>query len=386
MDYRFKADEEAFRQEVKDFIRKELPPSIYKSSDAYTEENFEASMAFRRKLGTKGWIGIGWPKEYGGLGASVIKQMLFHEEMIYHNAPLDPQAYQVGPAIIHAGSEELKKRFLGATARQEIIWCQGFSEPNAGSDLASLQTRAVRDGDWYVINGDKIWTSYAHRATWIHLLARTNPEVPKHKGISYFVLEMKTPGITVKPLINMAGDHDFNQVYFDNVRVPASQMIGEENQGWYIATVTLDNERSGIRDVAKARRQLDELTEALHDTSLRGIRHDDVTRHKVAELAIEVQTSQMLSYRVGWMQSVGQRPTREASMAKLFATELQQRIARVAMETTGLYGQLLSKSKYAIMHGLFPYHAVRSIPSTIAAGSSEVNRNIVAQRGLGLPR
>ena len=194
MDYSFAPEHDAFRGEVCEFIQRELPPRIAAGEDAYSDENFDDAMTFRRRLGAKRWIGIGWPTEYGGLGATPMMQAIFHEEMIYLNAPLDPQAYQVGPAIIDFGGEDLKKKFLSATANQEILWCQGFSEPNAGSDLASLQTAATADGDDYVINGQKIWTSQAHRADYIHILTRTDPDAPKHKGISYFLLDMKTPG------------------------------------------------------------------------------------------------------------------------------------------------------------------------------------------------
>ena len=386
MEFRFTAEEEAFRREVREFIAKEIPPAILAGADAYDDKNFDSAMEFRRKLGKRKWIGIGWPKEYGGLGATIMMQMLFHEEMVYNHAPLDGQAYQVGPAIFAHGSEDLKRRFLGATARQEIVWCQGFSEPNAGSDLASLQTRAVRDGDWYVVNGQKIWTTMAHRADWVHLLARTDPNAPKHKGISYFVIDMKTPGVTVKPLINMTGAHEFNQTFYDNVRVPKENMIGEENQGWYVASLTLDNERSGIRDVSNARRQMDDVLALYRDASIRGTRRDVAIRHKPAELAIEGQTSRMLSYRVAWMQHTGKRANMEASIAKLFASELQQRIGRVGIELAGLRGQLLHGDPRAPMAGMIPYKSMRTIPSTIAAGTSEVNRNIIASRGLGMPR
>ena len=387
MDFRFTPEQEAFRQEVRDFIIKELPPRLAVGEEPYSDENFEATMAFRRKLGQKKYIGIGWPKEYGGLGASIMMQMIFHEEMLYRHAPLDPQAYQVGPALIFNGSDYLKKKFLAATANQDIVWCVGFSEPNSGSDLASLQTQAVEDGDDFVINGQKIWTSNAHRADYIHMLTRTDPNVPKHRGISYFVLDMKTPGVTIQPIIDMANGHHVNQVFFDNVRVPKENMIGEKNMGWYVATTTLDNERTGIRDVTGARRRLDDILRALLERKgVSGIHLDPVAIHKLADLRVQVETSKMLSYRVGWMQDRGLQPNKEASMAKVFGTELQQRIARVSMELLGLYSQLMPGSKYAVLNGTFGSGYMRTIPGTIAGGTSEVNRNIIATRGLGLPR
>ncbi len=387
MDYRFAQEHDAFRSEVVAFIEAELPSRIAAGADAYSDENFDDAIAFRKKLGQKRWIGIGWPTEYGGLGATPMMQAIFHEEMIYRNAPLDPQAYQVGPAIIDFGSEDLKQKFLSATANQEILWCQGFSEPDAGSDLASLQTAAVADGDDYVINGQKIWTSQAHRADYIHILTRTDPNAPKHKGISYFLLDMKTPGIKISPLISIDDVHHFNQVYFDNVRVPKGNMIGQENQGWYVAMTTLNNERSGIRDVSRARRALDQVVQALRETTaLAEVRCDPVVRHKLAELAIEVSTSRNLSYHVAWMQDNGIQPDKEASMAKLFASELDQRITKAGLEILGLYGQSMPGDRYAPVHGSIPLESLRNVSGTIAAGSSEVNRNIIATRGLGLPR
>ncbi len=387
MEFTFTPEEETWRKNVQDFIVRELPPRIEAGENPYTDENWPAAMDFRKKIGRNGWVGIGWPKEYGGMGASVIMQMIFNEEMHYHNAPLDPQAYQVGPAIITHGSDDLKKRFLSATANQEIVWCQGFSEPNAGSDLASLQTRAVADGDDFLITGSKIWTSYAHRADYIHILTRTDPDAPKHRGITYFILDMHSPGITISPLVNMTDNHDFNQVYFDNVRVPRENMLGEENRGWYVATTTLDNERSGIPRVATARRRIDDLLAFLRNGgSGPGIRHDPIIKSQVAELAIELALARNLAYRVGWLQSAGERFDMPASISKNFSSELQQRIAQTVMRLSGLYGQLRAASPRAVMRGQFPEQYIDTIARTIAAGSSEINRNIIATRGLGLPR
>ncbi|MCH8189981.1 MAG: acyl-CoA dehydrogenase family protein [Chloroflexi bacterium] len=387
MDFSFTVEEDAFRQEVTDFIDAELPPELKAGGDPFSDEHFEATMTFRRKMGAKKWIGIGWPTEYGGLGATPIMQMIFHEEMVYRQAPLDPQAYQVGPAIISHGSEYLKKKFLAGTANQEIFWCQGFSEPNAGSDLASVQTRATADGDDYVVSGQKIWTSMAHVADWIHILTRTDPDAPKHRGISYFVMDMKSPGITIRPLVDMLGHHHFNEVFFDNVRVPKANMIGEENRGWYVATTTLDNERSGIRDVAEARRAFDNIVETMREMrGVAGIRRDPIAIHALADLRVMLEVSKMLSYRVGWMQDAGLHPNMEASSAKLFATELTGRIVKVGMEVAGLFAQVEDGSSRAPLRGVLPAQYLTQVSRTIAAGSSEIQRNIIATRGLGLPR
>jgi alkylation response protein AidB-like acyl-CoA dehydrogenase len=260
-----------------------------------------------------------------------------------------------------------------------VYWCQGFSEPGSGSDLASLQTRAVADGDDFVINGQKIWTSGAHRADKMMLLARTDNDVPKHKGISCFVLDMKAPGVSVRPLTNMAEMHSFNEVFFDNVRVPRRDMIGEINRGWYVATTTLDFERSGIISAVSLEELLKEIA-----VGTRSLRHDG--RHELADRFIEVRIAIMLSYRIASMQSRGLIPNMEASIMKLYSSELAQRIARTASRLGGLYGQLGPESAYAPMDGRIE-RMYRILPgSTLAGGTSEIQRNIIAQRGLGMPR
>ncbi|MCH7552922.1 MAG: acyl-CoA dehydrogenase family protein, partial [Chloroflexi bacterium] len=221
MDFFFSEEEEAFRKEVREFIQKETPRELTEAGghSIFSSSLAPVVMALRQKLAKKNWIAISWPQEYGGMGQPLIKQAILKEELAYWRCPaMDPQAYQLGPAIIMHGNEEQKKRYLGGIARAEDVWCQGFSEPDAGSDLASLQTRAVADGDEFVINGQKIWTSGAHLADYIHLLARTDPEAPKHRGISYFLFSMNRPGITVKPIQEATGGEGFNEVYFDNVR------------------------------------------------------------------------------------------------------------------------------------------------------------------------
>ena len=386
MRFIFSSEQEAWRQEVISFIEEELDVRLQAGADAFGS-CYEAAIEFRKKLGQKKWIGIGWPKEYGGIGASAVMQCIFHDEMIYHHAPLDAQAYHLGPVLIKYGSEYLKKKFIAGTASQEITWCQGFSEPNAGSDLANLGTYAIASGDDYVINGSKIWTSMAHKADWIHILVRTDTNAPKHKGISYFIVDMKHPGITIAPLVDMSNDHHFNQVFFENVRVPKINMIGEKNMGWYVATTTLDHERSGIQYIARSRRILDDILKTMHSLeAVRGIRRDAIAIHKVADMRIQLSVSRKLSYRVAWLQDQGFEHNREASIAKVFATELLQRVGRVGIEITGFYGHLLADDRRAPNSGLIPYISLRSVSGTIAAGTSEINRNIIATRGLGLPK
>jgi alkylation response protein AidB-like acyl-CoA dehydrogenase len=264
------------------------------------------------------------------------------------------------------------------------MWCQGFSEPGSGSDLASLQTRATKDGDDFVINGQKIWTSNAHHADWIFLLARTDPDAPKHRGISFFLLDMKSPGISIRPLINLAGQHGFNETFFDNVRVPKENLVGEENRGWYIAATTLDFERSGINRIAAATRTLNAIVDHVRATPALRARAD--VRHRLAELALEFDLGRMLAYRVAWMQSRKLVPNYEASMSKLFGSEMQQRLANFCVNTLGLGGQLLPEDRRTPLEGRAGLYYQTSLSLTIAAGTSEVQKNIIATRGLGLPR
>src|SRR5579884_1234437 len=250
MNFRFTPSQEAFRQELRDFLREELP----KVKDTPEGEMFGAfSQPFSKKLAERGWIGLAWPKEYGGQELGHIERTIFTEEMVLHEAPT---AYhfiaerQMGPSLIRHGTEEQKRFFLPRIASADVSYSIAMSEPGAGSDLANVQTRAVRDGDEYVVNGQKIWTSNAHLADWMWLVCRTDPNAPKHRGISILLVDMKSPGISVRPLINMAGTHGFNEVFFDSVRVPRKNLVGEENRGWYVVAENLDYERSGIERVA----------------------------------------------------------------------------------------------------------------------------------------
>ena len=231
--------------------------------DPDDDAQFAFAHAFTKKLGRKNWLAVSWPHEYGGLDWPFWKQFIFNEELAHFDAPVVGRNATrfLGPTVMRYGTEEQKKQHLPGILSGETVWCQGYSEPNAGSDLGSLQTRAVQDGDEFVINGQKIWTSMAHHSQWIFMLARTDPEAPKHRGISYFLVHMHTPGITVKPLIDMSNGHHFNEVYFENVRVPRSGLLGELNRGWYMATTTLSYERSGIEGPAAAARYVRLLTQ-----------------------------------------------------------------------------------------------------------------------------
>ncbi len=392
MDFHDNPEEAAFRTEVRDFIENELPASA-KDSELFERGMyrgaFERLKDVRQKLASRGWIAPAWPKEYGGAGLSVMQQFIMNEEFAENRVPPvgGMGVSMVGPTLIVHGNEQQKKEHLGRILSGEVQWCQGFSEPGSGSDLASLQTRAVRDGDDFVINGQKIWTSGAQYAHWMFMMARTDPDAPKHKGISYFLVDMKSPGVSVRPLTNLASQDMFNEVFFEDVRVPAKNLVGELNRGWYIGTTTLDFERSSIGSAVGIRLQLDELVNYAKAHEADGTSRTGYMTSLKTELAdryVEANVSRLMSYRVVTMQAKGMIPNHEASMTKLFASELAQRIARTGVKVLGLYGQLYGDG--APMKGRYESSYMTSLASTIAGGTSEIQRNIIATRGLGLPR
>lgn len=393
MDFRFGPEDEAFRQELRSWLQENVPPDwegVFLEED---EEAWRTGRAFVKKLAAKGWVAPAWPREYGGMEASPAMQLVYNEEMGYHRAPIGSIVQAVGyigPAILFFGAEEQKRQHLPPISAGEVVWCQGFSEPEAGSDLASLTTRAVRDGDDYIINGSKIWTSNAHRADWCILLARTDPAAAKHKGISFFLVDMKEKGITVQPIVNMANVHSFNQVFFEDVRVPSSALLGPENQGWYIAAMTLDLERSSLvaAAISMARRSLDDLIGYCKETKVDGKRLLDnpQVRHKLAELAIEVEVGKYLTYRVVSLHAKREPGSIEAAVCKLYNTELDVRISNAGIEILGLYGQLEKDSKGALFMGRFQKSYLYAIAMLVGGGASEIQKNIIAVRGLGLPR
>jgi len=389
MEFTFSEQEQQLRHEVRAFLEEALPPSDDEfQPDIPGGDDFDSARSFNRKLAERGWIAPAWPKQYGGLDAGIHEQMVFNEEFGYYGAPdTGTRAFGVGmlgPTLILHGSEEQKREYLPGITSGEAIWCQGYSEPGAGSDLASLQTRAVRDGDDYVVNGQKIWTSGGHGANWIFLLARTDPDAPKHKGISFLLMDIRnTPGVTVRPLINMADRHDFNEVFFEDARVPRRNLVGEENRGWYVGMTLLDFERSGIGRTASQRRTLEKLTGWLRNQSLE---KRNRMRAGLANLVIENNVGKYLGYRIGDMQAHGVQPNYEASVVKVFQSELSQRIYNFAVNGIGLCGVLRPEQRYAPLGGEVAENYMLTMPATIYSGSNEIQRNIIATRGLGLPR
>ena len=390
MEFKFSAEDDAFRRELREFVQQCLP-SDWEGGGRWPEEwNWEQTRAMRRDLAQKGWLTMHWPVEYGGQNASPVRSAIYNEELAYLRAPGRDifGVRMLGPTLMIHGSEEQKQTHLPPIAHGEVQWCQGYSEPESGSDLASLSTRAVRDGDDYIINGAKIWTTLAHRADWIMCLARTDPEAPKHRGISFILVDMKTPGVQVSPIINMSGGHEFNQIIFDNVRVPRRNVVGEENRGWYVAVTLLDFERSGIDYSAMSRRLLDEIREYAGETRQNGqtLMQTPWVRNLVADRYIETEVARLMAYNVAYMQGEGLVPNKEASMSKVFGSETLQRTTVAGMEILGMYGALGRDEKWAPLSGRMQEHWMISFSHKIAAGTSEVQRNIIAGRGLGLPR
>ncbi len=391
MDFRFTPEQEAFRQDLRAFLKEELPPDWRWDMLTEDESQFQFGRHFCKRLAQKGWVAPAWPKEYGGMGADLWTQVVYAEEMAYHNAPLSPVTQgvtNVGPTVIAYGTQEQKREHLPGITSAEVTWAQGYSEPNAGSDLANIETRATKDGEGYIINGHKIWTSFANQADWTFVLARTDPSAPKHRGISYFLFPLKLPGIRIKPLVNLAGGIVFNEMFFDNVRVPQSALLGEENRGFYIAMYTLTFERSWVGQPDRCRRLLDDLIAYCKETKVndRPLIKDPLVRRRLAEMAIEIEMGRLLSYQVVSAQSPGADSTRESNVSRVFNGEMAQRLARFGMQLLGLYGQLRPESQWSRLGGRLEAECLTSTGLTIAGGTCEIARNVVAVRGLDLPR
>ena len=388
MNFKFSEREETFREELRTWLNTALANEPGENSNP--DSDWEFNLVMRKKLADKGWLTMAWPEEYGGQSASHMMQVIFAEEMSYRNAPGRDVCgtKMMAPTLMIHGTEEQKQQFLPPVSRGDVQWCQGYSEPESGSDLASFQTRAVEDGDDFIVNGTKVWTSGAHRADHIMVLTRTDPDAPKHRGISFLLCDMNTPGITVNPIINMAGDHSFNMVTFEDDRIPKRNLVGEQNRGWYVGATLLDFERSGVDYSAAAKRTLEELVDFAKSNYKNGVllSNDSITRNRLSDLAIEVEVSKLISYNIAWMQGQGLVPNKEASMGKVLGTELQQHVSETGMHMLGMHGQLEPGSKHVPLQGKIEHMYLTDVSQTIQAGTSEIQRNIIATRGLGLPR
>lgn len=398
MDFRLTEEQEAKKKEFHDFFREEMKsaPQEYLEDGGIeagfnTDEGFAFNLYMRKKLVEKGWLTMAWPKEYGGQEATVTEQLLFSEAFAYHRAT-GIDIWGIGmfaPTLMLHATEEQKKRLLIPIARGEVQYCQGWSEPNAGSDLASLRMTAIRDGDNYIINGQKIWTTGAQRATHMFLLARTDSTQTRSRGLSVFNIIMDTPGIEVRPILYMNGSHIYNEVFFTDVKVPAYERIGAESDGWKLTRDTMNFERSGADAYSSIKRTLEELIEVLKTTKRDGkyLSDDPIIQQRLGKIYAEMEAGKALAYKIAWLQERGDLnfSPAAASESKLHRSELNQQIYNFATDVFGLYGQL-ENSKWALLAGTMANGYQESIGGNIAAGSSEIQRNIIAWVGVGLPR
>jgi alkylation response protein AidB-like acyl-CoA dehydrogenase len=381
---------------VRTWLEANVPAELRGRGFASSRADLEAVRRLRdwqRTLYKAGYVGMDWPTEYGGRGASLVEQVMFYEEMSRAQAPqpLNRSGLSMlGPTLMKHGTAAQKGRHLDRILTAEEIWCQGFSEPNAGSDLANLQTRAVLDGDWYVLNGQKVWTSMAHVSDWGFFLVRTDPAAAKHKGITFLLLDMKSPGITIRPLRQITGEAEFNEVFLENVRVPAANVVGKVNEGWGVAITTLSYERdvlTMIRHIS-LRTALERLIALAKRTKRNGhtAAEEPVIRQKLAGLMVAERCLQLNGYRSLTKILKGGAPGPEGSTSKLFWSQVDQELAEVATEVIGPYSQIAAGSEWAPDEGQWQFYALLARGSGIRAGTSEILRNILGERVLGLPK
>ena len=394
MDYRFSKEDEDFRGQVATFVQKEWNPRQYHMNDVSNAswhlddpEALAASHQFAKKLVDKGWYTMHWPREYGGQDASLQRMMVYREEMAYRGAPTS--GAQSGDAIILHGTPWQKETFLPKIASAEMPIALGLSEPGNGSDLAGVTTRAVRDGDDWVINGQKMWTSTAHDSTWIRMLVRTDTDAPKHRGLSIFYVPLDTPGITIRPIHDMAGRRRWSEEFFEDVRVPSRNVLGEVNRGWYVMAASLTSERVEIGSPASLLREWEGFVDfARRYRAGEGLLLDNpIARHRVADLRVKIAVFREICYQGVWESSQGEDVSRVASISRVLSGELVQELWRGFSSIVGDAAQVMPYTwSAAPMHGFLGVNALMSTGRTFGHGTKEIQRNIVAQRGLGLPR
>ena len=395
MDFEYAPEQQAFRNEFRAWLSKNLPPDLCLDDAAddrvaSDRETFERRRAWQKTMHEAGWVGISWPKEYGGRGATLIERVIWDEEYAAARAPVLPAAMGlnlVGPTIIHWGTDEQKRRYLRPILSGEEVWAQGFSEPGAGSDLAGLRTRAEDQGDYFLINGQKVWTSGAHFAHWIIVLARTDPNAPKHKGISAFLVPLDTKGITVRPLVLLTGHRHFNEVFFEDVVVPKENVLGPLNQGWTVSTTTLMHERhsAGARNPIGQVKSLIAVARRLRGDSATAW-DDPLVRQRLAQLAIDCEAMKYTRMRSLTRQLRGEPPGPEGSILKVFGSELGVRIADAAGEILGMHALVNEGSEEVPDAPRWFNRVLAARQYTISAGTSEIQRNIIGERVLGLPK
>jgi alkylation response protein AidB-like acyl-CoA dehydrogenase len=399
MDFKYCDEAEVFRREFRTWLEANIPPRRHRGDNedigneiTRTDDNdWNFALKWHRKMNAGGWVGVSWPKAYGGRGATLEQMVVYNEEMVRARAPGIVNGLGimlVGPTLIHWGTEEQKQRYVPKILSAEEIWCQGYSEPGAGSDVASLNTRAVEDGDYFIVNGQKVWTSGADRADWCILLVRTDPEAPKHKGISYLLVDMHSPGVTVRPLVQMTGEKGFNEVFFEDVRVPRKNLVGEKNRGWQVAVTTLMFERSSIgamRDMMNLVKNLAALAKKISRNG--GSAWDDSgVRQKIAGFACDAAALRYSNLRQLTRRLKGLPPGPEGSVGKLSASDLNLQMAKFAVELLGPYSQFEHGAPHALDGGSWNYRMLASRAFTIAGGTSEIQHNIIGERVLGLPK
>jgi len=388
MDFEFTPEQEKFRQELKDFLEDELKQGTFQPScDAWIQGY---SPEFTKKVSQKGWIGLTWPEEYGGKGRSHIDRLILTEEMLRYGAPAACHWFadrQIGGGILRYGTEEQKREILPKIIAGEAYVGLGLSEPEAGSDLASLRTRATEDGDDYIVDGQKMWTSCGMFMNYLYMVARTDPDAPKHRGISEFIFPTDLPGVTITPTIDITGSTAWAEVFFDGLRIPGKCLIGEKNRGFYQVVNQLDYERAGLERLMGNYPLFDAIIEFVKETKKNGkpLSGDTLIRQKLAQLQVEFEIGRLLTYKVVMVMEEGRAPNVEASMAKAYSTSFERRLASVTMDILGLYGQLWAESKYAPVLGMCSHSYLASTGYSLQAGTSEVLRNVIATRGLGLP-
>ena len=389
MDLSYTAAEESFRAELRAWLAANPPGPEPDDLDAWVRHG----KGWQRRLHAAGWCGVAWPRAYGGRGATLVEQIIFQEEMARARTPQLINLAgltMAGPVLIAHGTDAQKARHLKSILSADEIWCQGFSEPDAGSDLAALRARAVLDGDDFVVSGQKVWTSWARIADWCMLLVRTDTEAPKHKGITFLLVDMHAPGVSVRPLRQINGAEDFNEVFFDEVRVPRANVVGQVNRGWDIAITTLMHERATLtmsRQLQSAV-ALDDLLAFARTWPSRTApaSRDPLVRQRLAQAVIESTAMRYTAYRNLTRILRGGVPGPEGSIEKLFWSEMYQRMLETAMAVVGPYGELWKRAARAPADGAWPFLWLYSRGRTIAAGTSEIQRNIIAERVLGLPR
>lgn len=396
MDFRDSPEQAAFRDEFRTWLAANLPDGWLEGKTTYPvrrEERYDFMRAWQRKLFDGGWIGMSWPKEFGGRGANPFEQIIYLSEFARVRAPETVGVIglnMAGPTIIVHGTDEQKNRYLSKILSGEEIWCQGFSEPGAGSDLAGVSTKAIRDGDEYVVTGQKVWSSYAHIADFCILVTRSDPASSSHAGLSYLIVDMHSPGVDVRPIVQITGDPEFNEIFLDEVRVPAANILGAEGDGWRVAMTTLMHERGTLGVVLQMRSgaMLEDLIKLARSTTINGDRMIDrpAVRDTLAEFEIEVEAMRMTGNRSISNYARSGVPGPEGSILKLHWSELNQRMTEFGWDLLGPYSQVDAGSAHSIQDGKWQYEFLRSRGNTLEAGTSEVLRNIIAERVLGLPR